>query len=373
MKRVLILLLAVMSASAVFGQKKIVAVYVVPGDDKKNTQIEQVLGNKLMQAIINNGQYESVVVSKKDTRAITIEQERQHSGSVNDAQIAALGQDLGAYYVCTAEIIDAFGSKYIATKLIEVQTKKAIKFADIDAEIKRMDDLVTISEEVAAKLFGTGTGNPSGRSSGANSTSSRVNGSVWNPDGIEMVYVEASSRGNVKIESFYIGKYEITQGQWQDVMGYNPAHFSGQNNPVENVSWNNVQQFISKLSARTGRNYRLPTETEWEYAAREGNNYARFDYSGNHVIGTVAWYADNSDDVTHRVGTKTANALGIYDMNGNVSEWCSDCYDRGCNYHVFRGGSWVDDAEDCRVSSRDRNSPTARSISVGFRLACTPK
>ncbi|WP_282776075.1 formylglycine-generating enzyme family protein, partial [Phaeodactylibacter xiamenensis] len=133
----------------------------------------------------------------------------------------------------------------------------------------------------------------------------------------------------VELSSFSIGKYEVTQAQWEAVMGSNPSGFSSCGScPVENVSWNDVQDFIVKLNRMTGGNYRLPTEAEWEYAARGGNRSRGHKYSGSDNLGSVGWYRDNSDKKTHPVGKKTPNELGLYDMSGNVWEWCSDWYDK---------------------------------------------
>ncbi|MDR1847375.1 MAG: formylglycine-generating enzyme family protein [Bacteroidales bacterium] len=191
---------------------------------------------------------------------------------------------------------------------------------------------------------------------------------------------------SVTVSGFYIGKYEVTQAQWKAVMGNNPSNFKGDNLPVENVSWNDVQEFIRKLNAKTGKNYRLPTEAEWEFAARGGNSSNGYTYSGSNSIGSVAWYDGNSGNKTHSVGTKQANELGIYDMSGNAWEWCSDWYGgyssgsqtnpRGANsgsYRVLRGGSWYYDSSFCRVAIRDYNTPDIRNYIIGFRLACSSK
>ena len=187
---------------------------------------------------------------------------------------------------------------------------------------------------------------------------------------------------SVTLSGYYIGKYEVTQELWKAVMGSNPSNFNGDNLPVENVSWNDVQEFLRKLNAMTGKNYRLPTEAEWEFAARGGNSSRGYKYSGSNSLGSVAWYADNSGIRTHAVGTKSPNELGIYDMSGNVWEWCQDWWGdyssssqrnpKGPNSgstRVFRGGSCVSGAGDCRVSYRFSNTTDLRSISLGFRLA----
>ena len=186
----------------------------------------------------------------------------------------------------------------------------------------------------------------------------------------------------VTLSSFQMGKYEVTQAQWRAVMGSNPSHFSGCDDcPVENVSWNDAQAYITKLNQQTGKKYRLPTEAEWEYAARGGNKSKGYKYAGGNDIGSVAWYSSNSSSKTRAVGQKQANELGIYDMSGNVWEWCEDWYGdysssaqtnpkgpQNGSYRVLRGGSWYYDARYCRVSYRFIISPDGRSISYGFRL-----
>ena len=188
----------------------------------------------------------------------------------------------------------------------------------------------------------------------------------------------------VTLGGYYIGKYEVTQKLWKAVMGSNPSRFKGDNLPVENVSWNDVQEFIRKLNQLTGKSYRLPTEAEWEYAARGGGSSLVYKYSGSNNIGSVAWYRGNSGYGTHPVGSKSPNELGIYDMSGNVWEWCQDWYSstyysnspsknphgptRGSD-RVCRGGSWGLNSVYCRVSCRVEYSPDLRQNNLGFRLA----
>lgn len=186
----------------------------------------------------------------------------------------------------------------------------------------------------------------------------------------------------VKLSSFFIGKHEVTQAQWMAVMGTDPSRFKGGNLPVENVSWNEVQTFIVMLNTKTGKQYRLPTEAEWEYAARGGSESKNFKYAGSNNIDEVAWYADNSSGQTRPVATKLPNELGIHDMSGNVWEWVSDWYgsytaDVKINpagpawgySHVDRGGSWGHDAQNCRVSIRLSGNSESRFDLLGFRLA----
>ena len=179
---------------------------------------------------------------------------------------------------------------------------------------------------------------------------------------------------------YYIGKTEVTQALWKAVIGSNPSFFEGDNKPVESVSWDDCQEFISKLNTATGKNFRLPTEAEWEFAARGGNKSNHYQYSGSDNIDDVAWYNDNSK--THDVASKRPNELGLYDMSGNVWEWCSDWYGdysssaqtnpTGANsgsYRVSRGGGWFNLAWDCRSSYRDGYSPDGRGYYLGLRLA----
>ncbi|MBO5748376.1 MAG: formylglycine-generating enzyme family protein [Muribaculaceae bacterium] len=187
----------------------------------------------------------------------------------------------------------------------------------------------------------------------------------------------------VMLSDYMIGKTEVTQELWKAVMGSNPSSFSGNNLPVESVSWNDCQEFIKKLNSLTGLNFRLPTEAEWEYAARGGNKSKGYKYSGSNDIGSVAWYGSNSSSKTHTVATKSPNELGLYDMSGNVYEWCSDWYGSYSSgsqtnpkgpsegsYRVGRGGSWNLGEGNCRVSNRDDFNP--RGIGyyyLGLRLA----
>ena len=180
---------------------------------------------------------------------------------------------------------------------------------------------------------------------------------------------------------YYIGKYEVTQALWKAVMGNNPSRFNGDNLPVERVSWNDCQEFISKLNSITGKKFRLPTEAEWEYAARGGNKSIGYQYSGSSNLSDVAWYKDNSSNKTHAVGSKQANELSIYDMTGNVCEWCQDWYGKYSGLsqtdpagaasgsdRVIRGGGGCITAGYCRSSYRDYGTPGGCSNAIGFRL-----
>lgn len=193
----------------------------------------------------------------------------------------------------------------------------------------------------------------------------------------------------VTVSSFYMGETEVTQALWYAVMGYKPTsdgpYWSfndglGDYYPAYNISYDDIQEFITKLNSITGMNFRMPTEAEWEYAARGGNRSAGYIFSGSDILGDVAWYTDNSNSKTHEVKTKNANELGIYDMSGNIWEWCYDWYgDYGSShetdptgpatgsYRVLRGGSWANNAYRCRVATRFDSRPNERYY--GMRLA----
>ena len=227
---------------------------------------------------------------------------------------------------------------------------------------------------------------------------------IKNSVGIEMVLIPAGSfkmgrdpnfedgsgdetpQHSVKISRpFYMGKTEVTQEQWVRVMGTNPSVFKGRTNPVENVSWEDVQTFIARLNEKEGtKAYRLPTEAEWEYAARAGGTgkYCFGDDEGE--LGAYAWYDDNSGEKTHPVGQLKANTWGLYDVHGNVWEWTQDWYSDSYyasspgtdpvgptsgSDRVWRGGSWDDSAYRARAASRSSNTPGVRSYYLGFRLS----
>jgi formylglycine-generating enzyme required for sulfatase activity len=246
---------------------------------------------------------------------------------------------------------------------------------------------------------------------------------------IEMIFVKGGtftmgsnykeggdSRGNeepahkVTLSDFYVGKYEVTQAQWEAVMGTSitqqrdkeqrneekrtkskitlSMYGEGSDYPMYYVSWDEAQQFCRKVSSLTGKQYRLLTEAEWEYAAHGGKKSKGRKYSGDNSPDNVAWYSENSGKSTHPVGTKAPNELGVYDMNGNVYDWCSDKYENdyrsrspqnnplgtlsGSNFRVMRGGSYSNDAKGCNVTYRTASNPDGRGELVGFRLALVP-
>lgn len=206
-------------------------------------------------------------------------------------------------------------------------------------------------------------------------------------------YEEEKPAHRVKLSSFYIGKYPVTQAQWEAVTADNPAYFKSVNRPVEMVTWFDIQGFIQKLSQQTGWQFHLPAEAEWEYAARGGKYNQGYAYSGSDRLKQVGWFKENSAGETHEVGLLLANELGIHDMSGNVWEWCADVYSedyyRSCKQQgivenpqgsdadssaacVLRGGSYFNSSVRCRIACRGAYLLVYRSNCLGFRLCISP-
>ncbi len=209
----------------------------------------------------------------------------------------------------------------------------------------------------------------------------------------EDAYGDEKPIHKVTVPDFWIGQYPVTQALWEKVMGVenNPSRFKGKNRPVEMVSWNDItQDFLPQLNAQTRKGFALPSEACWEYAAKGGRNSKGYrnpkdykKYAGSNEINEVAWYDDNSHNETKAVGLKAPNELGLYDMSGNVLEWCQDHWHDdytnaptdgsvwekdGGTSRVLRGGSWLSDARSCRTSSRSYFHPDNRYFDIGFRL-----
>lgn len=359
-----------------------------------------------------------------DVSSILGEHDFQRTGMVNDAQIKQIGEFTGAQYVLIAEAASNGNKMFITAKIIDVETTRVISTSS---------ELMDTSEEemqngaisVALKLLGVQGGGTTNRYPARSAVSSGTEitprpgqdftETAWDIN-MKMIYVEGgdflmgctSEQGNcesdetnvrrVTLDAFYIGMCEVTQSQWEKVMGTSVSqqrnkvssssslYGVGPDYPMYYVSWEEANEFCRLLSQKTGRTYVLPTEAQWEYAARGGKNADGTKYSGSNMLDAVAWYEDNSGSTTHIVGTKRANALGIYDMSGNVWEWCKDWYSNSYvsydtnnpvgpssgSSRVLRGGSWCNSAGYCRVANRYYYSPGDRYYDLGFRVVLLP-
>ena len=391
--RIAAMLLLVLAGISVYAQnepvsKKQVAVYVTDSDVED--AIKKIIQSKIISTLTHSSQYRVLERNSEFLKQIEDDLGYGMSGKVKDSQIAKIGFQLGAQFVLVVDITEVFSELYIAARLVNTTSGEITSTAEELIVDPSSAKLMNAAEKVGNGVIGQGgssasqQGNNSSYSSSANVETFTVNGVTF-----EMVKVEGGtfSMGSYSGESdeqpvhsetvgtFYIGKMEVTQKLWAAVMGANPSKFRGENLPVEMVSWFDCQEFVDRLSRITGRIFRLPTEAEWEYAARGGNKSRNYTYSGSNDLYRVAWYDKNSGSMTHPVGQKLDNELGVYDMSGNVWEWCSDNYSssysspRNSSNRVLRGGSCGNTAAYCRVASRSYNSPGYRFGYVGLRLA----
>ncbi|GHT20022.1 hypothetical protein AGMMS4957_05690 [Bacteroidia bacterium] len=338
MKKIFVSLFALASLNVAYGQKTVVVLDPIVSGDQV-TDMQKAIIRATLEEFISVNVGEVVTHANADLKCTT--------------QITAEGED----FLVKSSLVEMNSGR---TMLTVSELMKTTPKTELQAGCKRLAKKLTDA---------AGKGSLSSAAKGGNATADAksaatagANTNIYKPDGIELVYVEGSQR----LAGFYIGKYEVTQAQWMEVMGNNPSQFQGSNYPVENVSWNDVQVFITKLNAKSGRQYRLPTEAEWSFAAGEGNRNSSFDYSGSGNVKEVAWCADNANNSTHPVGKKKANALGIHDMSGNVWEWCADKSGDSC---VCRGGGYANYASLCSVTSSNKSGPKFQFGDLGFRLA----
>lgn len=359
--------------------------------------------------------------NRVDMAQINSEHNFQRTGYVSDADIKKLGVMTGASYVLIAEAT-TYDSEHILVfaNLVDVESGRITNSSIPKVAGIAPDKMYADCAEVAKSLLGISSSrtSPSPSSNSYNSNSySRGQDFVENAWDInmKMIWVEGgdflmgctseqsgceSDEQNVRrvtVDGFYIGMLEVTQSQWEKVVGTNiytqknkadafGTYGVGPDYPMYYVSWEEAMEFCRLLSNKTGKTYTLPTEAQWEYAARGGKKADGTKYAGSNMIDAVAWYTDNSGGSAHPCGTKRANALGIYDMSGNVREWCKDWYSSSYTSYdtnnptgpssgsnrVRRGGSWSCNATCCRVAYRYSNSPGRRLNYLGFRVVCIP-
>lgn len=386
-------LLIVISAPLTFAQedapaKKQVAVYVTDNDDVEEIY-KKIVQSKMISALTNSSRYRVLERNAEFLKKIQSDRDYAMSGNVKDSQIAAIGKEFGAQFVMVIDLSESFSEIFVSVRMVNVALGEITSTAEeliSDATSQRM---MKAAEKIAQSIIGSGGGSTSSVGIGQSSSNGDVETFTVNGVSFDMVRVDGGSyqMGSYSGESdeqpvhtetvgtFYIGKTEVTQQLWAAVMGNNPSEFRGENMPVENVTWFDCQEFVDRLSRMTGRIFRLPSEAEWEYAARGGNKSRGYTYSGSNDLYRVAWYTENSGGRTHPVAQKLDNELGIYDMSGNVWEWCSDNYSsnysssRNSSNRVNRGGSWGSSVPNCRVAYRGVDTPPNRFRNLGLRLA----
>lgn len=402
MNRIKIILTVILSffSQAPLAQK-MVAVGETQCVDKSVSNFKKIMvRGTIEEAVDNTPGY--VKYDRAMFDAIAAEHQFQHSGDVKDEDIKRLGEMAGVQYVIVPEVAIEDNYFTINVRMIDVengQSKTAQELCEATApEIKKTCD------HLASRLLGNSP-KSSGSTVSKEPKGDETSGSkesiltiTVNNVSFDMIKVEAGNfimgctdeqgqdcYGSEKpyhrvtiSKDYYIGKLEVSQELYQTVMGSNPSHWQAFDRPVENVSWYEAQVFCERLSRMTGRNFSLPTEAEWEYAARGGKKASNTKYSGGWRVGDVAWYDCGS---THVCGTKRANDIGAYDMSGNVWEWCLDWFGdyystsqtdpngaSSGSHRVLRGGSCFNKARDCRVTSRGINKPSHRDNYCGFRI-----
>ena len=358
--------------------------------------------------------------NRVDMSSINGEQTFQRTGMVSDADIKKLGVMTGAAYVLIAEAAPYDDAHIIiSANLVNVETaqvENATYPIVSDKEPEAMAESCKKIAQILLNVSGTPSSTPSRTSNSYSSSGTHADftETAWDIN-MKMVWVEGgdfmmgctseqsdceADEQNVRrvtVDGYWIGMLEVTQSQWEKVMGTSiyqqtskanasSTYGVGPDYPMYYVSWDEAMEFCRLLSQKTGKTYTLPTEAQWEYAARGGNKADGTKYAGSNMIDAVAWYTDNSGSSTHPVGTKRGNALGIYDMSGNVYEWCKDWYSSSYvsydtnnptgpssgSLRVDRGGSWRNDAGGCRVSNRYYSTPSGRYDFLGFRVVLVP-
>ena len=413
---VLVLMLPIHSMAQTSDLVRVAILETVDKEGNVDYAKELLLRQTLTFAINRTQGYEGY--NRVDMKQITGEQNFQRTGMVSDDQIKRVGVMTGAKYILIAEAANYSNTEILVlANLVDIESGKIVNSSIPKVTSIESEALTKSCIDIAKTLLNIGGGMSSTSSTSYSHTSTNSYGSsnygnsgsmqnqTFTVKGVPftMIYVEGGSfvmgctseqsdcsdgerpTHRVMLDSYYIGETEVTQELWRAVMGDNPSKFRGDETklPVEMVSWDDCQLFITLLNRMTGRKFRLPTEAEWEYAARGGRKSENNKYAGAPSLDYVGWYTNNSGSRTHEVKSKIPNELGIYDMSGNVWEWCQDWY--GSSYYssspqanptgpssgssrVLRGGGWNIIARCCRVANRACESPSYRRSHFGFRL-----
>ena len=342
-------------------------------------------------------QKQSITVAQKENRTLTIPALQMIAGRLN-VDCRPIGSDVYVDGKKVGTTPNIFRNIPVGNRSVEIRKDG----------YEPLRKTIEIKENEQSTLTGalTAVSNSASSSSSTNSSSSSSNKETFSVNGVSFTMIRVdggtftmgatAEQGSdaesdekpaheVTLSTYMIGETEVTQALWQAVMGGNPSSFmDSPQNPVESISWKDCQKFIKKLNSLTGKSFRLPTEAEWEFAARGGNKSKHSKYSGSGTIDDVAWYTENSGGKTHPVKSKSPNELGIYDMSGNVFEWCEDWHDSDYyksspksnptgpssgSFRVLRGGSCFNYSRYCRVSNRGGSTPGRRGIDLGLRLA----
>lgn len=391
------------------GKEKLAVLDLERSGDGIDVDLAYSMSVVLRDELFAQGQFE--VLSREDIMALAKRLALQQAAGddcTDDTCLVSFGRSLGTRFM-VAGVLSKVGNTYsVSLRLLDTEGENAGVLNRVYERCKcSHDELFDTVAKAAAKLMGkvpqvaaaapvpaslpAAVAAPvSATTLSGNSTDSVTSMEFVSVPGgcFQMGDTFGDGQSNEKpmhevcVDGFSVGKYEVTQGQWQKVMGNNPSAFKkGDNYPVESVSWNDAQEFISKLNRQSGKSYRLPTEAEWEYAARSGGK--REKYSGSDNIDAVACYSSNSSSATHPVGAKAANGLGIYDMSGNAWEWCQDWFadsyyassprqnplgPQSGSGRVIRGGSWFNVPWNVRAAYRNGYEPGYRNYRLGFRL-----
>jgi formylglycine-generating enzyme required for sulfatase activity len=412
MKKLIVLFVAVFCALCTYGQTPPKITIYTTGDSDLSTK--KIFGSKLVGAITRAGEFKATDHTADYDAEVKKQKGFSHIVTVED--VFAVENNFGAQFFCLVTMSTSGDFIAVAASLLNPETEDlSTTTVEVMRSLPEMDKTADkLAKQIADIAAGRVKEQPKKRgifglfkkNQKENVEKQETVGPIDDSLLFNMIYVQGGTfimgcpdepkacekdekpTHQVTLSDFYIGATEVTYAQWKAVMGSYPAKkIEGNDQLPVCVSWLEVQDFIGKLNVNnTGRKYRLPTEAEWEYAARGGNTSQSYKYSGSNDVDEVAWYADNSGRKTHIVGGKQTNELGLYDMSGNVWEWCRDRYDKysdaeqsdpvitesGKN-RVIRGGSWDAKREDIRAWRRASENPDKQTQNIGFRLARNTK